>query len=32
MKNKTIKFDFHVSPRKNAFLETVLYKDENNNI
>ena len=32
MKNNTIKFDFQISPRKIAFLDTMLYKDENNNI
>ena len=26
------KFDLQISPRKIAFLDTVLYKDENNNI
>ena len=31
MKNKTIKCDFHVSPRKIAFLDAMVYKDENNN-
>ena len=31
-KHKTIKFDFQFSPRKIAFLDTMLYKDENNNI
>ena len=31
-KHKTIKFDFQISPRKIAFLDTMLYKDENNNI
>ena len=31
-KHKTIKFDFQVSPRKIAFLDAMLYKDENNNI
>ena len=31
-KHKTIKFDFQFSPRKTAFLDTMLYKDENNNI
>ena len=31
-KHKNIKFDFPVSPRKIAFLDTMLYKDENNNI
>ena len=31
-KHKNIKFDFPVSPRKTAFLDTMLYKDENNNI
>ena len=32
MKNKTIKFDFQFSPQKIAFLDAMLYKDENNNI
>ena len=31
-KHKTIKFDCQFSPRKIAFLDTMLYKDENNNI
>ena len=31
-KHKMIKFDFQISPRKIAFLDTMLYKDENNNI
>ena len=31
-KHKTIKFDFKISPRKIAFIDTILYKDENNNI
>ena len=31
-KHKTIKFDFQISLRKIAFLDTMLYKDENNNI
>ena len=31
-KHKTIKFDFQISPRKIAFLDTMLYKDENDNI
>ena len=31
-KQKTIKFDFQISPRKIAFLDAMLYKDENNNI
>ena len=31
-KHKTIKFDFKVSPRKIAFLDAMLYADENNNI
>ena len=31
-KHKTIKFDFQISPRKIAFLDAMLYKDENNNI
>ena len=31
-KHKTIKFDFEVSPRKIAFLDAMLYADENNNI
>ena len=31
-KHKTIKFDFQISPRKVAFLDAMLYKDENNNI
>ena len=31
-KHKTIKFDFKVSPRKIAFLDAMLYEDENNNI
>lgn len=30
MKNKTIKFDFQISPRKITFLDLMLYKDENN--
>ena len=30
-KHKTIKFDFQISSRKVAFLDTILYKDENNN-
>ena len=29
-KHRTIKFDFHISPRKIAFLDTILYRDENN--
>ena len=29
-KHKTIKFDFQVSSRKLAFLDAMLYKDENN--
>ena len=29
-KDKTIKFDFQVSSRKIAFLDAMLYKDENN--
>ena len=32
MKNKTIKFDFQISPRKIVSLDAMLYKDENNNI
>ena len=31
-KLKTIKFEFQVSPRKMAFLDAILYKDEKNNI
>ena len=31
-KHKTIKFDFQVSPRKTAFLDTMLYEYKNNNI
>ena len=31
-KYKTIKFNFHVSRRAIAFLDAMLYKDENNNI
>ena len=31
-KHKTIKSDFQISPRKIAFLDAILYKDENNNI
>ena len=31
-KHKTIKLDFQFSPRKIAFHDTILYKDENNNI
>ena len=31
-KHKTIKFDFQISPRKIAFLDAMLYKNENNNI
>ena len=31
-KHKTIKFDCQISPRKIAFLDAMLYKDENNNI
>ena len=31
-KHKTIKFDFQISPRKNAFLDTKQRKDENKNI
>ena len=31
-KHKKIKFDFQISPRKIAFLDAMLYKDENNNI
>ena len=31
-KHKTIEFDFQISPRKIAFLDAMLYKDENNNI
>ena len=31
-KHKTIKFDFQFSPQKIAFLDAMLYKDENNNI
>ena len=32
-KHKTIKFDFKISPRKVAFIDTMLNKDEiNNNI
>ena len=29
-KHKTVKFDFQISLRKIAFLDAVLYKDENN--
>ena len=32
MRNKTIKFDFPISPRKITFLDLMLYKDNNNNI
>ena len=28
-KHKTIKFDFQISPRNIAFLDTMLYKDKN---
>ena len=31
-KHKSIKLDFQISPRKIAFLGTMLYKDGNNNI
>ena len=31
-KHKTIRFDFQISPRKIAFLDAMLYKDENNYI
>ena len=31
-KHKTINLDFQFSPRKIAFLDTMLYKDENNKI
>ena len=31
-KDKTTKFDLQISPRKIAFLDGMLYKDENNNI
>ena len=31
-KHKTIKFDFQILPRKIAFLDAMLYNDENNNI
>ena len=31
-KHKTIKFDFKFSPSKTAFLDTMLYIDENRNI
>ena len=31
-KHETIKIDFQTLPRKIAFLETMLSKDENNNI
>ena len=31
-KTQTIKFDFQVSPRKIAFIDAMLYKDESNNI
>ena len=31
-KHRTIKFDFQVSPRKIAFLDTMLYEDKNSNI
>ena len=31
-KLKTIKFEFQVSPRKMAFRDAILYKDEKNNI
>ena len=31
-KYKTIKFNFQVSRRAIAFLDAMLYKDENNNI
>ena len=30
--HKTIKFNFQDSPWKNAFLDAMLHKDENNNI
>ena len=30
--HKTIKFDFQTSPKKIAFLDTMLYKDKNSNI
>ena len=32
MKNKTIKFEFQFSPKEIAFLDAMLYKNENNNI
>ena len=32
MKNKTIKFYFQISPRKIAFIDPMLFKDENNNL
>ena len=31
-KHKTIKFDFQISPRKIAFLDTEQHKGENKNI
>ena len=31
-KHNTIKFDFQFSPRKIAFLDAMLYRNENNNI
>ena len=31
-KQKTTQFDFLISPRKIAFLDAMLYKDENDNI
>ena len=31
-KHKTIKFDFQISSRKIAFLDAMLYQDENSNI
>ena len=30
--HKIIKFHFQISPRKIAFLDAILYKDENSNI
>ena len=31
-KDKIIKFDFEISPKRISFLDTKIYKDENNNI
>ena len=32
MKNKSFTFIFQISPRKIVFLDTMLYKKDNNNI